>query len=144
MKRNFLLALLLAFPAAALSAQETHQGPWTLEECVEYALENNISVRQSEVALRMAFGSTRWGVFSRLVVEGLLILTAVTVPAALIAFNIGLAELVDVERMAFSGSRFLLALACTWVLMAVMIVLGSWYPARRAMKVQPAEALHDE
>ena len=100
--------------------------------------------RQSEVALRMAFGSTRWGVFSRLVVEGLLILTAVTVPAALIAFNIGLAELVDVERMAFSGSRFLLALACTWVLMAVMIVLGSWYPARRAMKVQPAEALHDE
>ena len=52
MKRNFLLALLLAFPAAALSAQETHQGPWTLEECVEYALENNISVRQSEVALQ--------------------------------------------------------------------------------------------
>ena len=100
--------------------------------------------RQSEIALRMAFGSTRRGVFSRLVGEGLLILTVAIIPAALIAFNIGLAELVDVERMAFNGSRFLLVLACTWGLIAVMIVLGIGYPARRAMKIQPAEALHDE
>ena len=32
----------------------------------------------------------------------------------------------------------------SWLLMALMIVLGIWYPARRAMQVQPAEALHDE
>ena len=32
----------------------------------------------------------------------------------------------------------------SWLLMALMIVLGIWYPARRAMLVQPAEALHDE
>ena len=32
----------------------------------------------------------------------------------------------------------------SWLLMALMIVVGVCYPARRAMQVQPAEALHDE
>ncbi len=40
--------------------------------------------------------------------------------------------------------RFVLALALSWLLMALMIVVGVCYPARRAMQVQPAEALHDE
>ena len=100
--------------------------------------------RRSEIALRMAFGSTRRGVFRRLMDEGLLLLTLAAVPAALIAFNVGLADLVDVERMPFSAARFLWGIAMTWVLMALMIVLGIWYPARRAMRIQPAEALYDE
>ena len=100
--------------------------------------------RRSEIALRMAFGSTRRGVFGRLVNEGLLLLTLAAVPAALVAFNVGMAELVDVERMPFDAVRFVVAIGVTWVLMSVMVVLGIWYPARRAMRVQPAEALHDE
>ena len=100
--------------------------------------------RRSEIALRMAFGSTRRGVFRRLIKEGLLLLTLAAVPAALIAFNVGMAELVDVERMPFDAVRFLWALGMTWVLMAGMVVLGIWYPARQAMKIQPAEALYDE
>ena len=100
--------------------------------------------RRSEIALRMAFGSTRRGVFGRLVDEGLLLLTLAAVPAALVAFNVGMAELVDVERMPFDAVRFLWALGMTWVLMAGMVVLGIWYPACQAMKIQPAEALYDE
>ena len=100
--------------------------------------------RRSEIALRMAFGSTRRGVFGRLVDEGLLLLTLAAVPAALVAFNVGMAELVDVERMSFDAVRFVVAIGVTWALMSVMVVLGIWYPARRAMLVQPAEALHDE
>ena len=100
--------------------------------------------RRSEIALRMAFGSTRSGVFGRLVDEGLLLLTLAAVPAALVAFNVGMAELVDVERMPFDALRFVVAIGVTWALMSVMVVLGIWYPARRAMRVQPAEALHDE
>ena len=100
--------------------------------------------RRSEIALRMAFGSTRRGVFRRLIKEGLLLLTLAAVPAALIAFNVGMAELVDVERMPFDAVRFLWALGMTWVLMAGMVVLGIWYPACQAMKIQPAEALYDE
>ena len=100
--------------------------------------------RRSEIALRMSFGSTRRGVFHRLIAEGLLLLTLAAVPAVFIAFNVGMAELVDVERMSFGGGRFAMTVLVSWLLMALMIVLGIWYPARRAMLVQPAEALHDE
>lgn len=100
--------------------------------------------RRQEVALRMAMGSTRRGVFVRLVVEGLLLLTLAALPAALVALNLGMAELVDVEKLPFDVPRFLLTLLLSWLLMALMIVVGVWYPARRAMQIQPTEALHDE
>ncbi len=46
---NFkLTALLLVFSIGVLSAQEKK---WTLEECVTYALENNISIQQSQLDL---------------------------------------------------------------------------------------------
>ena len=100
--------------------------------------------RRQEVALRMAMGSTRRGVFARLMGEGLLLLSLAAIPALLIAFNLGLAELVEVDRVAFNASRFLACIVAAWALMALMIVVGIWYPAGRAMQVQPAEALHDE
>ncbi len=100
--------------------------------------------RRREVALRMAMGSSRQGIFLHLMSEGILLLTLAAVPAVIIAFNVGIAELVDVEKLPFGGGRFLAAVVVTWLLMAVMIVAGIWYPARSAMKVQPAEALHDE
>lgn len=100
--------------------------------------------RRLEVAVRMAMGSTRRGIFFRLIGEGLLLLTVAALPAALIAFNAGVAELVDVSKLPFDGWRFLSALLLTWLLMAVMIVTGIWFPASQAMRIQPAEALHDE
>lgn len=55
----FLLAVSLFFDHAAAQVKK-----WTLQECVEYALKNNISVRQSELDLKLsevdkkaAFGS---------------------------------------------------------------------------------------
>ncbi|WP_288242077.1 ABC transporter permease [uncultured Bacteroides sp.] len=100
--------------------------------------------RRKEVALRMAMGSSRRGVFFRLMGEGVLLLSVAAVPALLIAFNVGIAELVDISKMQFTFERFLIAAVFTWLLMAVMIVVGIWYPAYKAMKLQPAEALHDE
>ena len=100
--------------------------------------------RRGEVALRMAMGSSRNAIFLHLMTEGVLLLTLATIPAIVIAFNIGIAELVDVAKMHFTTDRFLLGIFFTWLLMAVMIIAGIWYPASRAMKVQPAEALHDE
>ena len=64
--------------------------------------------------------------------------------AILIAFNIGYTELVDISQMAFTPSRFLIAALLTYLLMAIMIILGVLYPALQSMKVQPAEALRDE
>lgn len=49
MKKLFILFLLISWPP--LQAQ---QKKWTLEECVKHALENNISVKQSELELENA------------------------------------------------------------------------------------------
>lgn len=100
--------------------------------------------RRSEVALRMAMGADRRNIFRRLIMEGISLLTMSAVPAILITFNIGYAELVDISQMPFTISRFLIATLLTYFLMVVMIFFGVLYPALQAMKVQPAEALRDE
>ena len=107
--------------------------------------------RRSEIALRMAMGSTRRQVFCLLAGEGLLLLTLVTLPAMLVCYNIGIAEftigrteLIATWPVEWSISRFLLGSLGAWLLIAWMVLTGIWFPARRAMKIEPAEALHEE
>lgn len=100
--------------------------------------------RRSEVALRMALGSTSWGICSRLMGEGIFLLLMAAVPALIVTLNLGYAELVEVSRMPFTAGRFAITAFSTFALIALMILIGIWYPARRAMNIQPAEALHEE
>lgn len=107
--------------------------------------------RRGEMALRLSMGSSRRQVRSLLLGEGLLLLGMVTVPAMIVCLNVALAEptvgnspLISVWPVEWSFSRFLLGCAVTWIWMAVMIVLGIWLPATQVMKVQLAEALHEE
>jgi len=44
----------------------------------------------------------------------------------------------------WSFLRFLLGSLGAWLLIALMVVIGIWFPARQAIKIQPAEALHEE
>ena len=66
------------------------------------------------------------------------------VPALVIAFNIQLADLTVHTLMDATGGRFVGCFGLALLLMALIIMAGIWYPARQAMKIQPAEALHDE
>lgn len=107
--------------------------------------------RRSEIALRMSMGSSRAKIFRQLVGEGLLLLTIAAIPAALICYNVGIADpmlgqihLIIPYPLPFSFGRFLIGTFTTWILMAVMIVAGVCLPARQAMKIEPAEALHEE
>ena len=50
LKKHFLLAVIL-FPGFISLAQTKK---WTIQECVEYALKNNISIKQSELDVRLA------------------------------------------------------------------------------------------
>lgn len=107
--------------------------------------------RRSEIALRMAMGSTRRQVFCLLAGEGLLLLTLVTLPAMLVCYNIGVAEftigrteLIATWPVKWSILRFLLGSLGAWLLIAWMVLTGIWFPARQAMKIEPAEALHEE
>ena len=49
MKRytNILMLLILIIPGKSLLAQET----WSLQRCINYALENNIQIKQQSVAV---------------------------------------------------------------------------------------------
>ena len=101
--------------------------------------------RRSEIALHKAMGATDGAVFGRLMSEGMFLLLMVTVPAVIIDIMLAHFELnswrngttLEWPRMAFCA-------AATFILIAAMIDIGIGLPARRAMKVQPAEALHDE
>ena len=107
--------------------------------------------RRSEIALRMAMGSTRGGVFRLLIGEGLLLLALVTLPAMVVCYNVGMAEftigrtsLISTWPIEWSVIRFLAGSLGAWLLIALMVVIGIWFPARQAMKIEPAEALHEE
>lgn len=101
--------------------------------------------RRSEIAIHKAFGSTRRQVFRRLILEGLILLVLATLPALLIDYNIAHFELTQWYDDAYiTPFRFFITASITWLLMALMIVGGIWFPARKAMRVEPAIALHEE
>lgn len=100
--------------------------------------------RMGEMGLRIALGSTTGNLRGLLIGEGLLILLFAALPAACIAFNIGFVEIVNVEIMPFTLARFLFCQSITFVLMVLMITVGIWFPSRKVIHLQPAEALHYE
>lgn len=56
----------------------------------------------------------------------------------------GHTELITTWPVKWSFLRFLLGSLGAWLLIALMVVIGIWFPARQAIKIQPAEALHEE
>ena len=107
--------------------------------------------RRSEIALRIAVGSSKGQIFRLLTGEGLLLLALVTLPAMVVCYNIGISEfsigrteLISTWPVEWSILRFLLGSFGAWILMALMVTIGVWFPARQAMKIEPAEALHEE
>ena len=101
--------------------------------------------RRSEIALHKAHGATDSAIFSRLLSEGLLLLAVVTPIALVIDWNLAHMELNSWRNnTTLEWDRLLLCAAISFVLIALMIAIGIGIPARKAMKVQPAEALHDD
>ena len=101
--------------------------------------------RRSEIALHKAHGAIDGAIFIRLLSEGLLLLAVVTPIALVIDWNLAHLELNSWRNGAtLEWDRLLLCAGISFVLMTLMIAIGIGIPARKAMKVQPAEALHDE
>lgn len=101
--------------------------------------------RRSEIALRKAHGATARAIFHRLLGEGWLLLLLVTPVALIIDYNLAHLELNSWRNdTTLEWDRLLLCALISFLLIALMIAIGIGIPARRAMKVQPAEALHDE
>lgn len=100
--------------------------------------------RRSEIGLRIAIGDTPKQVLNKYFAEGLLLLGATIIPTIIAVYVLYRNELLNTYLMKFTVDRFFIGFIITYTLLAAMIVLGILIPARKAVKVAPAEALRDE
>ncbi|MCI9607707.1 MAG: FtsX-like permease family protein [Muribaculaceae bacterium] len=101
--------------------------------------------RTPEIAMRKINGATNADIFRRIVSEGLILLTLVTPIAIAIDWLICHNELnMNLQRFNYSTGMFAISVAITYLLLAIMIICGSFYPALKAMRIDPASALKDE
>lgn len=100
--------------------------------------------RVQEIALRKVNGATNSSVFARLVSEGLILLVIATPIAFVIDALLAKYELNTWLNGYFVWKNIIINASIAFVLMAVMVIAGIYFPALRAMKIQPAEALKDE
>ncbi|MCH5235666.1 MAG: FtsX-like permease family protein [Muribaculaceae bacterium] len=100
-----------------------------------------VQQRISEIAIRKTFGATDKDLFRRIIGEGLLLLLAglLFTSACVWPFIGEIVEITGEEWYAFLAVE-----AVTAGLMAVGIILSLWYPAYRAMKIEPAIAVKEE
>ncbi|MDE5840741.1 MAG: ABC transporter permease [Muribaculaceae bacterium] len=100
--------------------------------------------RQREIALRMVSGATRSDIFRRILGEGELLLLLVTPPAVVIDYLLTRYEFTSWYDGYFEPMHFCVSVIVAWLLMSIMIAVGIYFPARRAMSVSPAAAMKTE
>lgn len=103
--------------------------------------------RRSEIAVRISAGASRADIFRRLIGEGAVLVVMATIPAAIIDWAIGWYVEMMPQSLGglFSPWEFLLlCIAVSFCLIMLMTIAGIWFPARRAMALDPAVALNDQ
>lgn len=104
-----------------------------------------ISQREGEIAIRQVTGATKGDILRRIFAEGMILLLIAWIPATVIDYVMmeKVFEWSDYSRISRLGG-VAIASAFTLLSMTVIILLGLWFPARKAMRVEPVEALKDE
>ena len=103
--------------------------------------------RVSEIALRKTLGATNSSVFRTLMAEGFTLLGIAVVIAAII---VGVLVKLEIANMQFYGYETLdthavvVNAVASLLMLAAVIAIGIWIPARSAMKVDPAISLRSE
>ena len=102
-----------------------------------------VQQRHGEIAMRKVCGATRRQIFARLMSEGTLLLSCSAILCAILAIIL----LHYFQEQVMGNANLTIFIICGFIslaLMEIMILLGILFPARRAMKVEPAIALKDE
>ncbi|MDF9831052.1 FtsX-like permease family protein [Parabacteroides sp. PF5-6] len=100
--------------------------------------------RRGEIAIRMAAGANRSTVWKYMIVEGLLLIVLVILPATLVYINLLYSDILDTWRLPFTAGRVAIALCSSLIILVLMVIGGINWPARRAARLELAEALRDE
>lgn len=101
--------------------------------------------RVSEIALRKSFGATPGMVFRSLIAEGLILAgIGMAIAAILIAALIYCDVRLEATAIPLTVPYMVMIAIITIAAIMAVTVLGIWIPARKAMKIDPVTALHDE
>ncbi|MDE6384056.1 MAG: FtsX-like permease family protein [Paramuribaculum sp.] len=105
--------------------------------------------RVDEIAIRMVNGASRRDIFRRFIGEGMLLLcisTIIAIPIELLMVHYGLLSdmMISPTEITLKSASIYQAMAITVLLMMLLIIAGIWLPARKAMNVDPAQALKDQ
>ncbi len=101
-----------------------------------------IRQRSGEIALRKTCGATSGDIFRRIIGEGMMLLSISQIPA--IAIGLSAARFLDLLEIEIELPAIMLVLVFSIAVMALMIIAGTVFPARKAMKIEPAIALKEE
>lgn len=100
--------------------------------------------RVSEIAIRKVNGATNSNIYARFFGEGLILLAIAAVISLPLTYWIIKSELAMNVDMPFVGDFSIwIGLALAVVSLALLIVSGIFAPARRAARINPAEAIKD-
>lgn len=101
--------------------------------------------RVPEIALRKVNGATNYQIFRRFLGEGMILLLIAILPVtAVVAWILNLNDPELFGFGAWLSDLWWWMLPVTFAVLALMIIAGIWFPARKAMKINPAEALKDQ
>lgn len=101
--------------------------------------------RRAEVGIRRVVGSTNHNILSLMFGEGALLMTLAFIPASIVAWYVMFqTDLNNITVFSISWGRLLLGLGCTYLIMLLLVFLGTFIPVSRALKVPPTEAIRDE
>lgn len=99
--------------------------------------------RVSEIAIRKVVGAKRGEVFRRILSEGMILLAVAAILASAIIwpFIFFTSEFIN---LGYSNTLVFVIELITIFLVAIGIVLSLWWPAKKAMAIEPAIAIKDE
>jgi len=100
--------------------------------------------KRGEIGLRMALGSPRKSIFGMLLSQGIILLVISFLIAAILFSNFWVTGVLDNVDGVDTTYRLITGAGITFILLLLMICIGISFPAYRAMKEEPAEALHYE
>lgn len=111
-----------------------------------------VQSRRNEIGLRIAMGSTKSGVKKMFVSETFLLLFLASLIAAIICVNISVGDILkdinlpvpDRGEEKIGIVQHFINYGITFAFLAIIAFVAVWYPANRASRIQPAEALRDE
>ena len=101
-----------------------------------------IQQRVGEIAIRKVCGAKSSDIFRRIITEGLLLLVAASVLTAAVGWP--LLHITFLQEPLSNVKTFIYMEVVTLVIVGAGITLSLWWPARRAMRIEPAIAIKDE